>query len=32
MLVTPSSRALPHGLAAVGEAPAPGATGGMVGG
>lgn len=31
MLVTPSSRALPHGLAAVGEQ-TPGAGGGMVGG
>jgi hypothetical protein len=32
MLVTPSSRALPHGLAAIGEAPPPGASGTMVGG
>jgi hypothetical protein len=30
LLVTPSSRALPHGLAAVGEGPAGGS--GMVGG
>jgi hypothetical protein len=32
LLVTPSSRALPHGLAAVGESQAPANGGGMVGG
>jgi hypothetical protein len=37
LLVTPTSRALPHGLVALGDGPAPGAaggamTGGMVGG
>jgi hypothetical protein len=32
MLVTPTSRALPQGLATVGEGPAAGAGGGMVGG
>ncbi|PWS37508.1 hypothetical protein DFH01_11815 [Falsiroseomonas bella] len=32
LLVTPSSRALPHGLAAVGQGPAPAGGSGMVGG
>jgi hypothetical protein len=32
MLVTPSSRALPNGMAAVGQGPAAGSTAGMVGG
>jgi len=32
LLVTPTSRALPSGMAAIGEGPAPGSGGGMVGG